>query len=111
MHRRAAKQTLLHWAEQYGHVYKIHGPEGEFVQAGPHAFWEVDEERILLLEALVELIHDGRLSLLSDSQQLTSYEISQPRFPRLDDDEKSPDDNLYSLSDREPPAEELQKSA
>lgn len=117
MNKRSAKRLLLQYAEQYGHIYKIHSKEGEFVQAGPNAFFEVDEERILVMAALVELAREGRLRVVNDSKELTNYESSQPTFPRVfddyDDSEATTEvsDNLYPIINREPPAQELPKSA
>ena len=73
-----ARKILIAQAEREGEVYKIHSPDGEFVQVGPHAFYEQEEERILFLEVLGELTHKGKFRLVSDSKELGRYEIAHP---------------------------------
>jgi hypothetical protein len=86
--KRAARRALFELAQEYEHVYKIHSPRGEFVQCGQRVFNDVEEERILFLEVLVELTRAGYLRFVHDSSEVTHYAPSQPRFPRFEDDDQ-----------------------
>jgi hypothetical protein len=65
----------------------VHCSEGEFVQAGDHVFGEVEEERILFLQVLVELFREQRLRLVTDSKEVAHYEPAQPRFAHAEAEE------------------------
>jgi hypothetical protein len=83
----AARSALLLAAQEYGHIYKVHCSDGEFVQAGDHVFGEVEEERILFLQVLVELFREQRLRLVTDSKEVAHYEPAQPRFAHAEAEE------------------------
>jgi len=77
-----ARKVILHEAERAIEIYKIHSSDGEFVQVGSEAYWEIDEERILFLEALGELAHHNKLRIVWDSKELCRYELSTPTYAK-----------------------------
>ncbi len=79
-----AKEVLMREIEQAGQVFKIHSPDGEFVQIGHKAYCEIEDERILFLEALYELVRHGQFRLVSDSKELSRFELGRPQYPMLD---------------------------
>lgn len=76
----AAKEILLQAIQQGGHIFKIHSPDGEFVQVGQKAYCDIDDERIVFLEALYELMRQGRIHLLSDSKELSTFEAKRSQY-------------------------------
>lgn len=75
--KRRAKEVILTEAQRFQFVYKVHSPDGEFVQVGPRPFAEIDEERILFLEALSELTRENKLELVADTRELTRFELKE----------------------------------
>jgi hypothetical protein len=83
-----AKELLIEKAHQEGQIFKIHSRDGEFVQTGDKAYCDMEEERIVFLEALSQLMRHRQLSLVSDSAEVCRYEISKPMY--ADVDQESP---------------------
>ncbi len=71
-----AKATLIDGANRFGQLFKIHSPEGEFIQCGSKVYFEPDQDRILYLEALYELLHHGQVQVVSDIGKFTSYQAA-----------------------------------
>lgn len=75
-----ARQLLLANVERVGELYKIHSPDGEFVQVGSQAFYENEAERILFLKIVCELTRKGKLKLVWDSKELCRYVLGRPQY-------------------------------
>lgn len=75
-----ARQLLMEEAGRAAEIYKIHSSDGEFVQIGSRAFCDIDDERILFLEALSELARQNKLCLVWDSKELCRYELTRPAY-------------------------------
>jgi hypothetical protein len=75
-----ARQLLMEEAGRAAEIYKIHSCDGEFVQIGSRSFCDIDDERILFLEALGELARQNKLRLVWDSKELCRYELTRPAY-------------------------------
>ncbi len=78
-----AKDALLRQLNQDGRIYKIHGPEGEFVQCRKFALGGSDstdeneeESRIMFLRALSELMRYGKIDLVSESREMSVFTLA-----------------------------------
>ncbi|MFA6213604.1 MAG: hypothetical protein WCT03_26990 [Candidatus Obscuribacterales bacterium] len=76
----AAKEALLRQLKQDGRIYKIHSPQGEFVQCKKFALGGADrpdeneeESRIVFLRALSELMRYGKVDLVSESREMSVF--------------------------------------
>ena len=73
--RSSAKEFLLSEIEKFQSIYKIHSKNGEYLQVGDRLFFEIDEERVLLLRALADLVRHGDLKLVHDSSEFSQFKI------------------------------------
>ncbi|CAN5589503.1 hypothetical protein BH11CYA1_BH11CYA1_40380 [soil metagenome] len=78
----AAKDALLKQLKQDGRIYKIHSPQGEFVQCKKFALGGAklfdgdeneEESRIVFLRALSELMRYGKIDLVSESREMSVF--------------------------------------
>ncbi len=76
----AAKEALLRQLKQDGRIYKIHSPQGEFVQCKKFALGGADrpdeneeESRIMFLKALSELMRYGKIDLVSENKEMSVF--------------------------------------
>jgi len=81
----AAKDVLLKQLKLDGRIYKIHSPQGEFVQCrkfalggADHTDENEDESRIMFLKALSELIRSGKVDLVAESREMTVFGPATP---------------------------------
>ena len=72
----SVKRRLLSEFAKLGRVYKIHSNGGEFVQCGSQSHDELEDDRILYMEALGELLHHGALCVAKESPEMTVYELA-----------------------------------
>jgi hypothetical protein len=75
-----AMAALIDGVEHHEQIFKIHGPAGEFLQCGPNVYFSPDHERIVFLAAIYELLHHGKLEIVSDTKKFAVYVRS--RNPR-----------------------------
>ncbi|MGH9550926.1 MAG: hypothetical protein ACRD3W_16210 [Terriglobales bacterium] len=77
---RHALEKLTREIEEHGTVYKIHSGDGEYVQVGSTVYCDIEEERILFLEALCELVRHGKVEVKNDSCVLSRFELKRPTY-------------------------------
>lgn len=69
------KQKLYKEAAEFGILYKVYSATGDFVQCGDIFYAKIDDERIVYLEALGDFLRHGLIQLISESHELSTYEI------------------------------------
>jgi hypothetical protein len=74
-----AMTALIDGVQRHDQIFKIHGPAGEFLQCGPNVYFSPDHERIVFLEAIYELLHHGKLEIVSDTKKFAVYAASRNR--------------------------------
>lgn len=73
---RSAMERVLEEMQTSGSVYKIHSERGEFVQCGENAFDMFEHERILMMQALHELLHNGKIQVVYESREMCRFELA-----------------------------------
>lgn len=68
-----ARTTLLEAVKADGFIAKVHSADGEYLQSGTQVYSEVDEERILYLEAFCDLLHHGYVQPTSETKEMSLY--------------------------------------
>ncbi len=78
-----AKDALLKQLKLEGRIYKIHSPQGEFVQFRKFALGGSDcsdeneeESRIMFLQALSDLMRYGKVDLVSESREMSIFALA-----------------------------------
>lgn len=69
----SASAELLAAVQRDGFIAKVHSANGEYLQCGSQVYSEIEEERIIYLEAFCELLHHGFVQPASESKEMTFY--------------------------------------
>jgi len=77
-----ALADLLEAVQEDGFVAKIHSAEGEFLQCGNRVFSDVEEERIIYLEAFCNLLLHGYIEPTSESKEMSMYALANKKALR-----------------------------
>lgn len=72
----SARASLLEAIESEGIIIKVHSVDGEYLQCGNQVFSEIDQERILYLEAFCDLLHHGYVLPTSESKEMSLYSFA-----------------------------------
>lgn len=70
---------LLEAAQAQGYIAKVHSPHGEYLYCDEQAFADVDEERIIYLEAFCYLLQHSFIQPTSESKEMTLYSLAEKK--------------------------------
>ncbi|PZM85908.1 MAG: hypothetical protein DKT66_00440 [Candidatus Melainabacteria bacterium] len=68
-----ARANLLEAVQADGFIAKVHSADGEYLQCGTRVYSDVDEERILYLEAFCDLLQHSYVRPTSESKEMSLY--------------------------------------
>ncbi len=71
-----ARNDLLAAVKANGFIAKVHSTDGEYLYCGAQVFSDIDEERIIYLEAFCHLIQHGYLQPTSESKEMSMYSLA-----------------------------------
>lgn len=71
-----ALADLLDAIQQDEYMAKVHSVDGEYLQCGEQVFSEIDEERIIYLEAFCYLLHHGFVQPTTESKEMSLYTLA-----------------------------------
>lgn len=71
--RESARVELLEAVRADGFIAKVHSVDGEYLQCGNKLFSEVEEERIIYLEAFCDLVDHGYIQPTSEAKEMSLY--------------------------------------
>lgn len=74
-----ARTNLLEAVKADGFIAKVHSVHGEYLQCGTLVFSDIDEERILYLEAFCDLLHHGYVEPTSESKEMSLYSFANKK--------------------------------
>jgi len=74
-----ALADLLEAVQEDGFIAKIHSTEGEYLHCGSRVFSDVEEERIIYLEAFCNLLHHGYIEPTSESKEMSMYALANKK--------------------------------
>ncbi len=69
----SARAELLEAVRADGFIAKIHSLDGEYLQCGTRVFSDVEEERIIYLEAFCDLLLHGYVEPTSEAKEMSLY--------------------------------------
>ncbi len=71
--RESARAELLEAVRADGFIAKVHSVDGEYLQCGTRVFSELEEERIIYLEAFCDLLQHGYVEPTSETKEMSLY--------------------------------------
>lgn len=77
-----ALADLLEAVQEDGFIAKIHSAEGEYLHCGTRVFSDIEEERIIYLEAFCNLLHHGYIQPTSESKEMSMYSLANKKALR-----------------------------
>ncbi len=69
----SARAELLEAVRADGFIAKIHSVDGEYLQCGTKVYSEVEEERIIYLDAFCDLLLHGYIQPTSEAKEMSLY--------------------------------------